>query len=836
MAEVRKINITPSPQVLLALTNTPLKPLDAVCELIDNGLDAFRSAKLAGVTITNPWIQINIPSGSEVSRGDGVIQIIDNGVGLDEETLEKALTAGFSSQNQFDSLGLFGMGFNIATGKLGMKTRVTSARAEDDYAIQTVINLPELVKAQSFDLDTIRVPKPSDLDSGTIIEISGWWPEGTQNAGFVKKLTDISKPKLAEQIGRRYASILRRSESERVSMRLNADPVRSFEHCVWNENRFVERQGWGRIPARIEFDEIVTSQKHCIRDRNLIMPASNECTQCGGTEFRTVDERIKGWVGIQRFDDQDFFGVDVIRNGRAILVGEKESFFFLKDELGSKLKEYPVDGIYGRIVGEIHLDHVPVDFTKQDFQRASESWQRAMDYVRGKSLLEGQWAAGYKNESPIGRLFKGYRKVRTFGLTDLYMGTYDEAQKKAVRISRSVEKDYYQRFLNREAGYFEDTEWFKLVEEASRPNVRGLTPCPDCGFQNGDNEEQCAECNLVIKAKDCISCSDVIVESAASCPSCGASQIPEVEEPWTCPVCKTVNNVEDQNCSKCNSLLGTKDPMDYGALVAKSEHSEDLSFSSKIFEISEGDWTQPLSVNTSNVVGERLYVRWGEPFVPMLVFKNKVGSIEIFIDLDHDLFSKFNVSPRSLVAFEAASYLIQLSGVASKSGSSSAVEVVYREVWGENSTSGLDSLLSGITDFFSQLATQVASLSSSRDFANDLTNAEQEDLARRLIQVNQLDNLPTLKENGAYLSFLQPTSIARLFTRSAEDWFGIVWAEALPAGSLGMEAVREAAQRRISLFQRALEDCASYVNHQTSDLNEINRVRSSLEFLQGKLI
>lgn len=376
------LNITPTPDVLIALTNTPLKPLDAICELIDNGIDSFRAADLAGLSVEHPWIQIHIPGEAEVKRGEGLIRIADNGAGLDMAGLEKALTAGFSSKNQFDTLGLFGMGFNIASGKLGKRTIVTTARKTDDFAIRTVLDLPSLVSNRSFDLEFERVEKPRDFASGTIVEISGWWEEGTQNHGFVLQLAKISKPKLAAQIGRRYASILNKKQDNKIQMRLNDENVQGFEHCVWGENRFVERAGWGRIPAQISFDEVLHTQRLCLSDRSLIPEGSSECSQCHGTEFRSISERVQGWVGIQRFDDSDNFGVDVIRNGRSILVGEKEAFFSFIEDIGQKSREYPIDSQYGRIVGEVHIDHVPVDFTKQDFQRASESWERAILFAR----------------------------------------------------------------------------------------------------------------------------------------------------------------------------------------------------------------------------------------------------------------------------------------------------------------------------------------------------------------------------------------------------------------------------------------------------------------------
>lgn len=322
-----KLNITPEPQVLMALTNTPLSPLDAICELVDNGIDSFRAAAIEGTPVKSPWIQVEVPGLAEIRNGGGFIRISDNGVGLDAEGLSRALTAGFSSKNAFDTLGLFGMGFNIATGKLGMRTVVTTMRRGDDFAIQTVLDLPELVRRRSFDLELIRVEKPSGLESGTVIEISDWWPEGQQNAGFVQKLAAESKPALARQLGRRYASILRRTDADRIQMRLNEHAVRGFEHCVWDETRFVERQGWGRIPAKITFDEILHTQRHCIADRTLIGDAEDCCGQCGGVDFKSIQERVRGWVGVQRFDDTDKFGIDVIRNGRTILVSEKDAFF-----------------------------------------------------------------------------------------------------------------------------------------------------------------------------------------------------------------------------------------------------------------------------------------------------------------------------------------------------------------------------------------------------------------------------------------------------------------------------------------------------------------------------
>src|SRR5947207_14287597 len=104
--------------------------------------------------------------------------------------------------------------------------------------------------------------------------------------------------------------------------------------------------------------------------------------------FLTMDYRILSLIVIQRLVDSTEFGIDLIRIGRAIRISEKAAFFEYTDEFKKTLKDYPIDSPFGRIVGEVHLNHVPVDFLKQDFQRSSPEWQRASAFLRGESSLQ----------------------------------------------------------------------------------------------------------------------------------------------------------------------------------------------------------------------------------------------------------------------------------------------------------------------------------------------------------------------------------------------------------------------------------------------------------------
>ena len=71
------------------------------------------------------------------------------------------MRAGFSGNNPDDTLGLFGMGFNISTGKLGQRTRLVSARLEEPEALEVVLDLEELQRTHSYVVPVRRIQSQS---------------------------------------------------------------------------------------------------------------------------------------------------------------------------------------------------------------------------------------------------------------------------------------------------------------------------------------------------------------------------------------------------------------------------------------------------------------------------------------------------------------------------------------------------------------------------------------------------------------------------------------------------------------------------------------------------
>jgi hypothetical protein len=833
-SEFSELNISPDPNILIALASTPLKPIDALCELIDNALDSFRAAEREGMQIDQKWIQITLPTAGQIQRGEGVIRVIDNGAGLDREGLAGALKAGYSSKYKYGSLGLFGVGFNIATAKLGRRTIVTTVKKGAVHALRAVVDLPELKRTGQFLVPLTELPKDS-MSYGSCVEITDWWPSGTPNEKFALDLAKLSKSKMAELLGRRYATILRANSELRINMIINDEPVRPFEHCVWSSQRSVTRQGIGEIPAKIEFNETLRNTRRCERDGSILRENEVRCEVCGGDEIATLKEVVRGWVGVQRFDDKSNFGVDLIRNGRAIRVAEKEAFFTFTDDLGQSELEYPIDQNTGRIIGEIHLDHVPVDFTKQDFERPSQEWQDAMRFIRGGGLQQKNREPGVANESPMGRIFSGYRRTKKFGKVDMYMGTYSEGG--PTRISREVEAEYRARFDRREEGYFDDARWWDLVESASIPPVNPLIDCPTCGGQNPDGSYVCVGCGEILRGKACMECAIVIPQNASSCPTCGANQTPTIIGPWRCQSCSNLNAPTDDLCQSCDLQKGAPDPLSMESLNQIANRVDSLSFSETSFRFVDGGISEAISVNTFSMPHGYLKPFSNQPAVPSFSPTSPMNELNVYLDLSHPLFSAMGYTPEFAVANAVAQYLITVSGGSTRGRTVlNQTYLVLDSTFGESVSISIDSLNFGIQQLINDIVDALSQQEWVMEFYDDLLTAEKSYLVSQLQRVGRHDDLESLRANGEYLRYVPIGALARMFASNSNRWFGSVFTTDLANyADFAPEAVEAAQHRSVRSIQRALEECAEFLEAPMNDERVMRRIKSSVQFLDSRL-
>ena len=157
-----QLDLTPSPRLLEILGEIPYQPWQCVAELIDNAFDDFMAETNRDPSDT-PIVRVTLPK-QNTADGDEIVCVADNGRGMGKEALERSLQAGYSSNARYGSLGLFGMGFNIATARLGTVTEVKTTREGDPDWLVRGDRLP--ADAAGAEL---RRPAPPGTEGGPVV-------------------------------------------------------------------------------------------------------------------------------------------------------------------------------------------------------------------------------------------------------------------------------------------------------------------------------------------------------------------------------------------------------------------------------------------------------------------------------------------------------------------------------------------------------------------------------------------------------------------------------------------------------------------------------------------
>ena len=832
------INITPGPRILKVLTHTQMLPIDALCEFIDNAIDAFRRSQTPNQVNE---IKINIPTAPKIRQGSWKIRIADNGPGMTLEEVRKMLTAGASTQAVFDNLGLFGVGFNIASGKFAQKTKLITTRKGDKNATIIEVDISNLIEQKTFNVQPTEEPASNHFEegkSGTIVELSKRWPEGNANREFPVQLANRGPKRIKAMLGRRYSTLLRAERP--IKIFINDEECAPFEHCVWAKKRYVVRGG-ENIPAQIEFDELFREQERCLE-----CGAVAENSKCLENESHTstsvIQERVRGWVGIQRFDDTNHFGIDVIRNGRAILTHEKDTFFNFKNDDGDMIKDYPVDAIYGRIVGEVHLDHVPVNFTKQNFEQSSIEWNEAIVFLRGESSLQPTQPGAENNFSPIKKLFSGYRKVRKPGRTDLYMAEIDEnsSPPKLKRLDRAVEKELRQKFEQRISGYYSDEKWFEYVDidVSSQPSNFQNCPHPHCDGQNPVSAEVCGSCDKLLKSKTCVNaeCGKEIPQSAVSCQHCGQSQV--AEGPWKCRVCHHENSPESYECEGCGAAKGAVNPFDEEILTANSIPNHDLSEDGIQVTLPDGSQSRKFNLHVRNAT---LRIR-NNTHLPMVVFRNRSDEVlTVFCDPAHSLFASLQSGIHHAVAVAAADYIYSMHptvGSGTHAQEHNHIILAWRvleKYWisaiMDDAEQVRDDINSLMYDIQGKMAANLKIYSA--DIFKSMNDQELTDMVsvmkQRGVDVGEMDKL---RESGNFMRHVPSSVVVSVFKSYPEDFFeSKVWNETWDIPGIPDSALQYNHNILEKTYLNCIEDCIGFLNYKNPNSLSTRRARLSYEFL-----
>lgn len=481
-APFEEIDLTPSPQLLEALGDIPYKPWQCMAELIDNSFDDFLTdPDLTRGEPREVWITLPKPTDEDL-----FVSVIDNGRGMSREMLQNALRAGYSGKRRYGSLGLFGMGFNIATARLGNLTEVRTTCAGDPDWLVVEIDLRRLARNDSYKSPLRREPKDDPTLHGTEVVVRRLRDEIAE---------DLKRPRrhaaIRADLGRVYSYLLRSENpvpgvpdgpmaGRGFKLKVNGKNVSPRLPCVWSASRTVTRQG-REIPAIKSVDVRLAPALACMDCGHWQNPdlEFDRCVQCESEDLQLRERRMHGWIGVQRYLHESDFGIDFLRNGRKIRVGDRSLFSWENPDDGTLVPEYPVEvpANQGRIVGEIHLDHVPVGYQKLDFNRESREWRYAVTALRGEGPMRPKKAAalGYPpNTSHLGEIFKGYQENRP-GTDCLIPGDGSKATHEAAR-------DWGAKFHAGQAEYLSDEIWFTavLAHDEARDNG-GRAPSPTAG-------------------------------------------------------------------------------------------------------------------------------------------------------------------------------------------------------------------------------------------------------------------------------------------------------------------------------------------------------------------
>lgn len=443
-APVEPLVLVPSPALLSVLGDLPMSDWAAVAELVD----VVRKGGEQGVPAS---VTVGFQHGETTAERD-TITVSCPGASIGRETLRQLLRISWAGRPQEQSG--FGPSFLVASLRLGSRITLRTAHRHEPAWTVFHLDLASLTSGTSWQIPVGTEPKTEPGQHGTRITIEALrsvWSDGMQH-------------RLRRHLGDVYSYMLR---EQQMQLTVSGSAVAPRKPCIWGENRFVQRRGED-ISAVQKLDVVLATQYQCRDCRRTSPLGSSFCPHCQGTRLAWREHRVWGWLGVQRYLHQNDYGIDFYRNGRKILIRDKRLFSFGEDT-GHVVVEYPVDSpAKGRLVGEIHCDHVPVNFTNTAFDYDSPEWRGVVHAIRGPGPLTGQRAAklGFApNTSPLGTLFGAFRRNAP-GLRYLIPGD-------GVRALHETAADWAQRFHQGDPAYQSDQVWYEAALSHDTP-----TPAP----------------------------------------------------------------------------------------------------------------------------------------------------------------------------------------------------------------------------------------------------------------------------------------------------------------------------------------------------------------------
>ncbi|MFC9500044.1 ATP-binding protein [Streptomyces sp. NPDC056982] len=782
-----QLDLTPSPRLLEVLGDLPYKPWQCLAELIDNAFDDFLSNPDPQGD-RQPTVRVTLPKPSTADP-DAEVCVADSGRGMSADRLQNALKAGYSANARYGNLGLFGMGFNIATARLGHLTEVRTTRAGDAEWLVAEIDFQAMRSSNDFKVPLRREPKDDVLLHGTEIVVRRLKPEIRDSLRRSNTSSGIR-----EKLGNVYSYLLR-SEAPIPEMPDSSLAGRGFQlyvnnrrvkprlPCVWSAHRSVDYRG-APIQAIQTVERELPDAYACMACGHWHRVETNNCVECQSEDLELRSRKIRGWLGIQRYLDVSDFGIDFLRNGRKILVADKSLFTWENIDTDESFVEYPIElpANQGRIVGEVHLDHVPVFYQKTDFDKTSRDWNDAVIVIRGDAPLQPEKARKREyseNGTPLALLFKGFRRNDP-GPKCLIPGNGDKATHEQAR-------KWGEDFRKGLPDYLTDHIWYQAVldHQAIKDDVRN--PGDQASQKNSATHELSKKTGLDDPlAPD----QDESDRAAATIPS------------------------------QSRSTRGETDEERYARYRAESRM------------LLRGDFTLS-SIGKRNVsiyeTSETLQAADGIR-VPCVIYTPRGPKIEIYVDGKHEVFREYGREPRDFAIAELADHLRTVSNT--KERITALAAEVIRQLPDQRITDAAlreraEAILFRIRELLSPLSAAHA-----KDLWAKLPQEGKLLAEREAASLQSKLDWRAATESGEFASYLDGASIAEL-VRARPDLLldGGVFTSTYSSWS--DEATRE---RQASRVARLLDTVAEFIASKSiKGRLELSSTRLTLEMLDDEL-
>lgn len=761
----QEFDLTPDPRVLQMLGEINLHQWRCLAELIDNAIDGFLHAARDGTAIAQPEIIVTLPMADIESAR---VSVRDNGPGMSFEMLENAVKAGWSGNNPLSNLGLFGMGFNIATARLGLVTEVWTSRAGDPEQVGVRIDLDDLRSTGNFRVPRQTRAKPDHEAHGTEIIITRLKPD--QRAYLAR---GNNQKTVRKHLARAYSSLLGQSEAGKIRLSVGGTRLTPRLHCIWSEERSVPMSD-GTIANAVEIiDVALAPRRYCIHCMRTLATHEETCpTGSVACSIVETPRRVRGWIGLQRYLHNTEFGVDFIRNGRKIEIANKDLFDWTD---GDALEvEYPTDDQRGRgrFVGEIHIDHCRVSYTKDRFERDDPSWSEMVRVVRGEGPLRPLVARqrGYEgNTSPLYRLYQAFRRSSPQGKNGLWS---------RVLVVRDNERAQQMgdAFYEGDPEYLTDERWWLLVQEQDKEVLGGSTgDKPDAdipeGFLDGDGDQPGDEAPPPIKGDG------------------GGDVAPEPEpEPVAPPIRTPLHELT-------RKYVHPTFRVEYDVQAVAVEAADP--------DLSTG--------------------------VPWLLRLDDVATrtYGFLVDVGHEVFRSTTMTPLDGLLVELTHRTVDFLKGQAQDPSVAGVLADFRRQYSVDTRLDPQEIITLASTVLGEIARAVPTLTSGvggEALYDELSDAERESIARRMANRGVPDH-KALIADGRFWEYADGDSVKRLFERHPELFLdGKFWDDAFGTIDFGSAAVTEHARRTVqSRYEAYLEDGVWLANQSPADVERADR-------------